>query len=319
MTEPAAGGRRRGGVPAVGIGLPVHNGAEYLARALTSLLAQDYEDFEITVHDNGSTDDTVAIARAVAREDPRVLVHVEPVNRGAAWNFNQAFHRSRGRYFTWAAHDDMYHPAFLGRCVEVLERQPDVVLAHARTVDIDEADAVVRQRADLGIARSGDTRRRLRSVLLVPTPCFEVFGVVRRDELARTGLIGAYAGSDRTLLLELAALGRFHLVDEPLFLHRQHPERSVHQNARAERTAWFDPGRRGRVVFPSWRMLAEFARVVHRTPMGSLDRVRAWGDLGVWMVDNRRHLVRHTLGGSRDAVLASLQRARGRHAVDPAA
>ena len=68
MTNGNGGGRR----PPVSVGLPVYNGERYVAEALASLLAQDYTDFELVIGDNGSTDATEEICRAVARGDDRV-------------------------------------------------------------------------------------------------------------------------------------------------------------------------------------------------------------------------------------------------------
>lgn len=293
----------------VGIGLPVYNGARFLASALESLLAQDFTDFEIVVTDNASTDDSLAIARSFARADSRVRVHHEPTNRGAAWNFNEAFRLSRGKYFKWAAHDDRYEPTFLGRCLEALERNPDVTLAYTQTLDIDEDDRVLCRRPAPDVAREREARDRLRSFLRVPTPCFEVFGLFRRRDLATTSLIGAYTGSDRTLLMELAARGRFHLVDDYLFLHRQHADRSVHRYPRGrDRSAWFDPRLHGAITFPRWRLLAEYARVIRTAPLSPSDRLGTSLDLARWAVEHRVALVRQGLGGLRD--MATLAAAR---------
>lgn len=306
------GGRK----PTVSIGLPNHNGGRFLSRALGSLLDQDYEDFEIVVCDNASTDDSLEVTQAFAREDQRVRVHRQTENRGAAWNFNQAFHLSRGEYFKWAAHDDMYEPSFLRRCVEALDQDPEVVLAYTQTVDIDEEDRPIAKRVVPPVAHDGGPRERMRSVLLTSTPCFEVFGVARRDALARTRLIGAYTSSDRTLLFELASHGRFRLVDDELFLHRQHADRSVHQYPRGrDRSAWFDPRLRGAITFPRWRLLGEYTRVVASGPLHGRDRRGAVVDLGRWTVNNGSQLIREALGGGRDRVLRELsQRRRGRHA-----
>ena len=75
-----------------------------------------------------------------AEEDPRIRYFRSEVNRGAAWNFNRTFHLSRGEYFKWAAHDDSHHPDFLLKCIEVLDRSPEVVLCFTRTTFIDADD-----------------------------------------------------------------------------------------------------------------------------------------------------------------------------------
>ena len=83
--------------PCVSIGVPVRNGEAYLDRALASLLAQDFTDFEVLICDNVSTDRTVAIADAWAAKDSRVKVFRNEVNIGAERNFSRVF----GPYHFW--------------------------------------------------------------------------------------------------------------------------------------------------------------------------------------------------------------------------
>ena len=124
--------------PHVTIGMPVYNGERFLVETLESLLAQTYRDFEIVISDNGSTDGTRRICEAFARKDPRILYHREEENRGAAWNYNRVVALARGRYFKWAAHDDLCMPTYLERCVDALDSDPAVVLAYPDDQDIDE-------------------------------------------------------------------------------------------------------------------------------------------------------------------------------------
>jgi glycosyltransferase involved in cell wall biosynthesis len=108
--------------PKVTIGVPVYNGEKYLAAALDTLLAQSFEDFELIISDNASTDCTEEIARAYAARDGRVRYERSGANRGCAWNHNRVFALARGRYFRWAAHDDLCAPTLLARTVELLRR-----------------------------------------------------------------------------------------------------------------------------------------------------------------------------------------------------
>ena len=118
--------------PRVSIGLPVYNGERWLAEALDSLLAQTYSDFELIISDNGSTDDTQAICEEYAARDRRIRYIRQEINRGLAWNWNCVFEESAGDYFKWAACDDLYHPTFLERCVQILDQYPDVAWCHTR-------------------------------------------------------------------------------------------------------------------------------------------------------------------------------------------
>lgn len=287
------GSRKVTALPRVTIGLPVFNGERYLVEAVHSLLAQDYADFQLLIADNGSTDATAELCRVLAAEDSRVSVHPSAVNRGAAWNFNRVVDLAAGEYFKWAAHDDLVRPAFLRRCVEVLDQRPDVSLVYTRAIDIDETGRVVGGHQLPAYAVDARPSRRLASVVLRPSPVFEAFGLTRRSQLLETSRLGSYTSSDRTLLAELALLGRFHEVPEVLFLRRQHPERSMRQYADAKaRNEWFDPSWRGRRSAPRWRLLREYGAAVRRSPVPAAERVAALGTLSRWGLRHRRGLAR---------------------------
>lgn len=295
--------------PRVSIGLPVYNGERYLAETIRSLLAQDFTDFELIISDNGSTDSTPEICRSFAQRDSRVWYQRSPVNRGAAWNYNRLVHVSRGQYFKWAAHDDSYAPGFLSRCVSVLDERPDVSLCHTGAVDVDDNGGVMKVHPPLTYAGDPSPNERARDVMLNPSPCLEAFGLVRRRQLATTGLIGAYTSSDRTLILELALRGRFHQVQDHLFFHRQHSDRSVHRYRDGRsRKEWFDPAFAGRFSYPKWRLLAEYTRAISRAPVSGYERRRCIKHLISWTTSNRAVLVREV--AARIKYAPELTRAR---------
>src|SRR5215510_10355296 len=116
------------------VGLAVYNGEEFLDEAIRSILAQTLTNFELIISDNASTDRTSEICQKYVRIDPRIRYHRNEANIGGANNENQTFRMARGKYFRWAAHDDVLAPTLLARCVEVLEERPDAVLCYPATV-----------------------------------------------------------------------------------------------------------------------------------------------------------------------------------------
>jgi glycosyltransferase involved in cell wall biosynthesis len=243
--------------PKLSLGIPVHNGAAYLAQLFDCLRAQTLTDFEAIILDNASTDATEQICRRVTAADPRFRYERNQRNIGAAPNFNRVFDYATGRYFKWTAHDDLMAPTYLERCVGVLDEDPSVSVCHAtiqvvnaelqplsydpelgRYVDVDGTPALVREPS--GLASSPDPARRFDDVLHGMRLCSEIFGVMRTDLLRRTSLHGSYYGSDKVLLAELALLGRIETVPEPLFIKRFHKDTSYYLTTR-ERAAWIDP------------------------------------------------------------------------------
>lgn len=277
--------------PPVSLGMPVHQGEAFLAEALDSVLAQDFVDFEVLISDNASTDATADIAADYVRCDERVRYVRNEENIGAARNYNQVVTLTGGEYFKWAAHDDRLAPQFLSRCVEVLRTDASITLAYSITADIDENGTELSRYQAGDYASSRDPVERAADILRRPSPCYETFGVARRDALERTRLIGPYTSSDRTLLLELALQGRFHEVDEVLFLHRQHPGRSVHLSPGQSRLRWFDPLAAG-PNYATWRLGREYVGAISRSRLPTADRVRAMALMGGWTVAHRRRLLR---------------------------
>lgn len=243
-------------MPIVSIGFPVYNGEKYLSQAIDSILAQDFKDFELIISDNASTDGTSRICRQYACQDNRIKYTRNSVNCGLAPNFNRVVELASGKYFMWMAHDDMHAPLYIKRCVEEMEMDPSLVLCFTKTEFIDEFGKSIKPYRHPVRLEEPSTRIRFLNFTHSTHIVVEIFGLMRTDILRQTPLIGSYVGSDLVLLAELALHGPFKEIQEVLFFHREHPQRSTyeHQNME-ERTAWFDSKKTGRFVFPHWRRL----------------------------------------------------------------
>jgi glycosyltransferase involved in cell wall biosynthesis len=206
----------------VSIGMPVYNEERYIEQALQSLLSQSVEDFELIISDNASTDRTGEICLAYAAKDPRVRYYRMETNLGSIANFSRAFQLSNAPYFFWASGHDIRHETFIARCVEILEQDTSVVLCYsgARWLEPD---------GRLGDVMSGHVETRGMSQV----SCFRtvmwslggfnypINGIMRSDALKRTSLIRNTIGPDVLLLHELALLGTFAEVPEPLLCIRR--------------------------------------------------------------------------------------------------
>lgn len=208
--------------PLVSIGMPVHNAARYLRAALDSLLAQDYSNLEIIISDNASIDDTEKICREYAARDARIAYHKIEKNMGAIWNFNNVFELSKGRYFMWAAYDDIRDPRCVSTCVKALEQHPEAALCCTLINFIDESGTQVESpRRAYAIRPTGNTRlSRLRQVAQGEAP-FDFYGLVRRDVLSRVRRQVPTWGFDVIVLLEVCLRGPVVLVPQQLFSYRR--------------------------------------------------------------------------------------------------
>jgi glycosyltransferase involved in cell wall biosynthesis len=279
--------------PKVTVGLPVYNGEKYVADALDSALSQTFEDFEVLVSDNASTDRTAEICQDYAARDRRVIYTRTDRNVGAAPNFNRVFELARGKYFRWAAHDDGAHPDFLRKCVEVLDGKPDVVLAHSKVRIFDEQWNTLEDYDYRPRTGSPRVTRRFHDLLFVKNNCYEVFGLIRSNVLSQTGWMGNFPVGDRVLLSELAFRGPFYEVPERLFYSRDHRGRSVRSlPTQQERAAWFDAQYEGRITFPEWRTFVEYCRALERSPLEGRDRMMCWLYMLQWLRRYRKRMRR---------------------------
>ena len=110
-----------GGHPKVSVGMPVYNGERYLEAALDSVLAQSFDDFEVVISDNASTDRTEEICKGYAHEDERIKYFRMRKNYGVNYNFNNVFRLSAGEYFKWASSDDVFEHDYFRKAVDVLD------------------------------------------------------------------------------------------------------------------------------------------------------------------------------------------------------
>jgi glycosyltransferase involved in cell wall biosynthesis len=260
--------------PLVSIGLPVFNGERYIEATLESILAQTFEDFELIISDNGSTDATEQICAQFAARDSRIHYHRHDENLGAAYNFNHVFSLARGVFFKWAAYDDLLAPSFLERCLDILDKNPAVVLAYPQTNRIDANGHFMEHYADDLDLRDPKTTGRFRKFLATPGHCHPVFGLIRADILRLTPLIGKYPGSDRNLIGEIALRGQISEIPEYLFYRRHHPDISFTiEKTQREIAEWFDPKTKNKLIFPHVRRFVEYFKSIHRVPMSWPDRV----------------------------------------------
>jgi glycosyltransferase involved in cell wall biosynthesis/ubiquinone/menaquinone biosynthesis C-methylase UbiE len=261
--------------PRLTIGLPVYNGGRFLRETLDSLLSQTFSDFELIISDNASTDDTERICREYAAKDSRILYYRQEYNRGAAWNHNTLVELAKGEYFKWAMADDVCAPELVERCIEVLDRNQDTVLACVRTMFVDEGGNVIRKIAHCWDLQSDKPHERFKAVMNIGghwANADALAGVTRYSAMAATGLLPHYQGGDKRPLAELSLVGKFHEIPEYLYFRRQHAGASSHHNPefsknRNENIEWmfeFFKGSRWEVALPTWSLWSDYLGLICR-------------------------------------------------------
>lgn len=176
--------------PVVTVVIPVYNSAGTLARAARSVLLQTLKELEILIVDDGSTDQSYAVATAIAETEPRVRVLRLPSNSGKPSAMNQAIDAARGRWIAVLDADDRYLPERLATLIKAGEASgADLVADNQRHIDPANG-ALVRRAFD----RSGDGRTVGLADFITHSGIRGSFDfgilkpIVRADFIARTGL-----------------------------------------------------------------------------------------------------------------------------------
>ncbi|MFM1896557.1 MAG: hypothetical protein RLZZ385_1631 [Pseudomonadota bacterium] len=122
--------------------MPVFNEEHYLRHALESLLGQTFEDFELIISDNASTDGTATICAMYAQRDSRIRVVRQPENIGAVANFQLVLEQAQGEYFMWAAADDLWSKSWLEELLAIAHQTGCPAMGTVRQMDVDGKDCV---------------------------------------------------------------------------------------------------------------------------------------------------------------------------------
>jgi glycosyltransferase involved in cell wall biosynthesis len=272
--------------PRLSIGLPVYNGGRYLAKALDSLLGQSYEDFELIIADNASTDDTSELCRDYESRDQRIRYFRQARNIGSSPNHNFVVEVARGSLFKWASYDDLYGRELLERCVEALDEHPEVVLAHSWTANIDESDTVFAAPV-YPLATDGATGpERFRSILF-GSGGDDIYAVMRTSTLRRVLPQDSYHHAEHPIVAALSLHGPFHLVPDWLYFRRDHPQQAERAcSTMRSRCANMDPRRANRLRHPVARLYAEYlwgyVTAIRGAPLTSAERQKCYRILMQW-------------------------------------
>lgn len=199
--------------PLVSIGMPIYNGQESVCEALDSLLSQDYNNFELIISDNASTDRTADICLDYAARDSRITYSRNDQNMGAVWNFNSVFNQLSGAYVMFAAHDDFWERSFIRQCLDGYNESEELVLVSARcksvSSNIGTAYIVEEDFSTVGL---DPVERFLKYRKFIGGRCYLgslFYGVWKRESLAKVMPVRKVMAADHLMLGRLCAHGEF--------------------------------------------------------------------------------------------------------------
>jgi len=283
--------------------MPLYNREKYVGAAIEAHLKQTYEDFELIITDNASTDRSAEICRDYAATDPRIKYYANPRNLGATGNFRRCFELSSGDYFRWNPSDDLVSPNLLARAVDLLDHDSSIMTAYGRTKLIDgdgnlieDFDERLHLMDDRPSKRWQGVQRNIRLGNLH-------YGLTRTADLHKTGLLRNYSGGDFPLISEMSLYGKFYEIPDAFFYRRIHAEAasSASKNDK-DWMAFFDPTKSKDFFARTWVHLGANGWSVARSPISLSEKLRIYGYMARQAVWTRRSLTMELAGVVRHSI-----------------
>ncbi len=215
-------------MPKVSVVIPTYNRGRYISSTIDSVLRQTFNDLEVIVVDDGSTDDT---RDQLEKYNSRIKV-IHQKNSERAFSRNTGVANSTGKYIAFLDSDDLWLEDKLEKQVEILDESPDTVLVFGQSQRINAENERIETAKRQTKGESGNVFEKLllRNFIVSATP------LLRREGFETTsGFQTQYIPyEDWEFWLRFSLLGKFHFIPEPLAKYRIHPEQSV-KLARAEK------------------------------------------------------------------------------------
>lgn len=236
-------------MPRVSAIIIVLNGEAYLAEAIDSVLAQEFDDWELLVVDDGSTDRTREIAQTYVDAHPgrvRLVRHPDSGNHGMSATRNLGIAKARGDYVAFLDADDVWLPAKLSEQVQLLDSHPAAALVYGRTLIWNEWDPGSGKKDyfySLGVETDAVYEpprlfvQLLENVHQTPTTCN---AMMRRDAMLAVGgfdLAFRDMFEDQVLFAKLLLAHPAYVSGECWAKYRQHDSAASSQEARKVRRA----------------------------------------------------------------------------------
>ena len=220
--------------PKVSVGIPVFNGEELIEETIQSILNQTFQDFEVIISDNASTDRTLEICKKFSDKDSRIKVFVQENNKGPYWNFNFVLDKAVGDYFVWFAVDDKHKNTFLEKNLKILENNSNIVASisdvkyFGMNYDINKNEGFFQK-----IKNKSKYRFDKRTKFIQTFPAFgtyekkatlylrmdrstSLYALFRKNILKKCMIAKPFASSDLAIILNVLKYGDINVIDEIL-------------------------------------------------------------------------------------------------------
>lgn len=216
------------------IGIPIYNGGKILVEKISSILNLGYDNFELIISDNGSTDSTRKICEEFTSKDNRIKYFRHEENLGPNWNFNFILRKAVGEYFMWTAVDDKILPGFIEKNISVLEINKKIVCSISQVRPYGEKTEFLTEKQTIGFFRKikknmirsftplknistfGPYGKKLRMYLKMRGHHQAFYGIYRTKQIQKFFVSEFITGFDLATMLNALKYGDFFVLNEVL-------------------------------------------------------------------------------------------------------
>ena len=191
--------------PLVTIAIPIYNAKDYLGYAIQSVINQSYQNWELLLMEDGSTDGSDAIAKSYSLIDKRIKYIADDVNRGLISRLNQSISMAKGKYYARMDADDIMVVSRIAEQVKFLETNPEIDVLGASIMTIDNENRIV------GSGYNEGVNGFIHPTVMGKTSWFK----------ANPYADWALRAEDFELWSRTAANSRFYAIGKPLLFYRE--------------------------------------------------------------------------------------------------
>ena len=265
--------------PQVSFAIPVRNGEKFIGKLLDSILAQTFQDFEIVISDNVSTDRTLEILAEYSARDPRIRYFQNESNIGQIENFNRVFDLTCGKYVRWIGCDDWLEPEYTEDSVNALDSHPEWIGVTTYIVMHHENGPEQRFEYKGERLESEDISRRFSRLMWLLSKGLMYMSLLsamlRRDALVRVGGFGIEPDTDFVMCARLVLDGSFGHVPEH-HVNRRRPlvTPAVSLQERYEQARRYHPTKYKDVVHNYWRSCRKIVQIIWSCDLNLLQKAQ---------------------------------------------
>jgi glycosyltransferase involved in cell wall biosynthesis len=225
--------------PLVSMMMPVFNGQNFIRYSIEALLKQDYENIELIILDNLSTDDTRVISEEYEKQDSRVRYICDETPCISHEGVNRLIKYANGEYCMIACDDDLYESDYVRKMLNVLLEDASIGMAYSRMAAVDIYGNILKSNPEkVWFKRQNSQLKNFILFLFIRSCVPMVFGIFRTNLYRKTLPFQVFDktlyDADNKFMLEFLSINKVHCVNETLFYYRS-KDRTIEKEDSADK------------------------------------------------------------------------------------